>query len=66
VPAQIRISSIPLISSNRLIGCHYSLRRIAVPKVFALHEIELPSGVMPEEYEQFCTKELASVPEIPG
>ena len=37
-----------------------------MPKVFALHEIELPAGVTPEEYEQFYTKTLASAPELPG
>jgi len=37
-----------------------------VPKVFGLHEIELPPGVTPEEYEQFFAKEIAPVPELPG
>ena len=37
-----------------------------MPKVFGMHEIELRPGVTPEEYEQFFTKELASVPELPG
>ncbi len=37
-----------------------------MPKVFALHEIELPPGVTLEEYEQFFAKELAPVPELPG
>jgi hypothetical protein len=57
----------PGISSNRLIGHHhYSSRRIAVPKVFGLHEIEVPPGVTPEEHEQFLTKVLASAPVLPG
>jgi hypothetical protein len=37
-----------------------------VPKVFGMHEIELRPGVKPEEYEQFYTKELASLPEFEG
>jgi hypothetical protein len=45
---------------------HYSSRRIAVPKVFGLHEIEVPPGVTPEEHEQFLTKVLASAPVLPG
>jgi hypothetical protein len=47
-------------------GHHYSSRRIAVPKVFGMHEIELRPGVTPEEYEQFYANELASLPEFEG
>jgi hypothetical protein len=36
-----------------------------MPKVFGLHEIELPSGVTAEEYEHFG-KELASFPTYEG
>jgi hypothetical protein len=31
-----------------------------------MHEIELRPGVKPEEYEQFYTNELASLPELEG
>ena len=37
-----------------------------MPKVFGLHEIELPSGVTAEEYEQHFGKELASIPTYDG
>ena len=37
-----------------------------MPKVFALHEVELPPDVTPEEYEQLFGKELASLPSYPG
>ena len=37
-----------------------------MPKVFALHEVELPPDVTPEEYEQLFGKELASLPDYPG
>jgi hypothetical protein len=35
-------------------------------KVFGLHEIELRSGVSPEDYEQLFTKEIAHLPFLPG
>ena len=37
-----------------------------MPKVFGLHEIEVPPGVTPEEHEQFLTKVLASAPVLPA
>ncbi len=37
-----------------------------MPKVFGLHEVELPPGVTPEEYEQHFGKELASLPDYQG
>ena len=37
-----------------------------MPKVFGLHEIEVPPGVTPEEHEQFLTKVLASAPVLPS
>jgi hypothetical protein len=35
-------------------------------KVFGLHEIELPPGVEPEEYERFFAEETASMLELAG
>ena len=37
-----------------------------MPRVFALHEVELPPGVTPDEYEKLFGKELASLPEFQG
>jgi hypothetical protein len=37
-----------------------------MPKVFGLHEVELPPGVTPEEYEQVFGKGLASLPDFEG
>jgi hypothetical protein len=37
-----------------------------MPKVLGLHEVELPPGVTPEEYEQVFGKELASLPDFQG
>jgi hypothetical protein len=37
-----------------------------MPKVLGPHEVELPSGVTPEEYEQVFGKELASLPDFQG
>ena len=37
-----------------------------MPKVFALHEMELQPGVQPEEYERFFAEEIAPMPELPG
>ena len=37
-----------------------------MPKVFALHEMELSPGVAPEEYERFLAEEIAPMPELPG
>jgi hypothetical protein len=37
-----------------------------MPKVLGLHEVELPPGVTPEEYEQVFAKELASLPDFQG
>ena len=36
-----------------------------MPKVFGIHEVELPQGVTPEEFERFG-QQLASVPDFPG
>jgi hypothetical protein len=37
-----------------------------MPKVFGLHEMELPPGVEPEEYERFFAEEIAPMPKLPG
>jgi hypothetical protein len=37
-----------------------------MPKVFAVHEIELQPGVEPEEYERFFAEEIAPMLELPG
>jgi hypothetical protein len=37
-----------------------------MPKVFGLHEVELPPGVTPEEHEQHFGQELASLPDYQG
>ena len=37
-----------------------------MPKVFGLHEVELPTGVTPEEFERGFGKELASLPDYQG
>jgi hypothetical protein len=37
-----------------------------MPKVFGLHEIELPQGLTAEEYEQHFGKELAAFPTYEG
>ena len=37
-----------------------------MPKVFALHEIELQPGLEPEEYERFFTEEIAPMLKLPG
>jgi hypothetical protein len=35
-----------------------------MPKVFGLHEMELPPGVEPEEYERFFAEEIAPMPKL--
>jgi len=37
-----------------------------MPKVFGLHEMELPPGVEPEEYERFFAEEIAPMPKLTG
>ena len=37
-----------------------------MPKVFGLHEVELPAGLTPEEFEEGLGKQLASLPEYEG
>ena len=37
-----------------------------MPKVFGLHEVVLPAGVTPEEYEQLFGEEVASSVSLPG
>ena len=37
-----------------------------MPKVFALHEIELQPGLEPEEYERFFAEKMAPMLELPG
>jgi hypothetical protein len=37
-----------------------------MPKVFAVHEMELEPGVEPEEYERFFAEEIAPMAELPG
>jgi hypothetical protein len=36
-----------------------------MPKVFALHEIELQPGLEPEDYERFFTEEIAPMLKLP-
>jgi hypothetical protein len=37
-----------------------------MPKVFGLHEMELPPGVEPEEYERFSPKRSPRCPSSRG
>jgi hypothetical protein len=37
-----------------------------MPKVFGLHEVELPAGLTPEEFEEGLGKQPASLPEYEG
>ena len=37
-----------------------------MPKVFGLHEVELPAGLSAEEFEEGLGKQLASLPEYEG
>jgi hypothetical protein len=37
-----------------------------MPRVFGLHEVELPEGMATEEYVQRFGRELASLPNYPG
>jgi hypothetical protein len=40
--------------------------RMAMPKVFGLHEIELRPDVDPAEYERLFAEEIATQPTLPG
>jgi hypothetical protein len=51
---------------NNDIGDSSEWRGVVMPKVFALHEMELQPGVQPEEYERFFAEEIAPMPELPG
>jgi hypothetical protein len=37
-----------------------------MPKVFGLHEVELPADLTPEEFEEGLGKQLTSLPEYEG
>src|SRR6187200_2399509 len=56
----------PLISIKHDLAGSSKWRGFAMPKVFAVHEMELEPGVEPEEYERFFAEEIAPMAELPG